>query len=329
MSVFSSQDYYKHNYKYSKQVLNDILLGNPIKLSNKNGELLNYSRIDKKKVSDILANITNTNIKYFNALFPNIKNVWTKIYKGAYTNIPEKKKFERQEWSLVSAINNAVKNNENKPITVKFEAYGDIDIIKNVVSANKVEGLNAYNKEPYADVEIHTIDSVIKLSCKDFKNAPSLLGGGLLGIHKIYPAYIKPVLVMAFNKVKNTEDFKNNIWKDIYIKLDNSTIITLFRGNPDMGGPIDYVYRGDMEVSSYVDYDNVLRIKGQLLSSIEFAKLYTGKLYIRVRRQENEGINTDIFDKNGIPYFTFKSDGKRNNRRIVITNSLNKNGILA
>ena len=316
---FETNDYSKHNFKYPIAVLQDILQNKDIKLGpTGNNGLLDYSKINIKDIENLLKSIDISTSDTFNSIFNS--KIWTKIYKSPYSKVEGKNQFERQERGIVQAINDTLKDNPG-PINISFNYNNIKNILYNVTSANKVEGLNSFKKEPYADIEIKTRQKTYKISCKDFKETPSSIGGGLLGMFNICPEYIKTSLLSALDKVKDTENFKNNIWKDIYIKLDRNVVIDLFRGNSAMGGPVDYIYKGTMKVSYWYDsVTKMLNIDGSLLNAYTYANKYANTLYIRVRRREENSINTTLTDKNGIPYFTLKKDGKSNNRRICITN---------
>ncbi len=297
MSTFTKSDYTKYNYKYPLAVLNDMLKDKSIKMAN--GNTLDYSQVSKNEIQNLIDNIDTSSIDTFNSLFhffTKATGTWSKILKNQYSHIEGKAKFERQERSLVKTINTAIENYGS--ISISFGDKPDNSghkriVIRNVMSANKIEGLNAYGKEPYADIEIHSRQNTYKVSCKDKNGAPSAIGGGLLGLSQIVPSYIKSTLLYAYDKVSQTEDFKNNIWKDIYVKLDRNTVFTIFRGDANMGGPVDYVYKGDMEISYYFSETNkTLYIDGRIYDMYNYANKYSNSLYIKIRRKSDEGINT-------------------------------------
>ena len=333
MATFKKSDYSKYNFKYPLAVLNDILNDKPIKMAN--GSNLDYSSIKKDDIQTLINNIDISSVETFNSMFPfytKHNGTWSKIFKCAYSHIESKAQFERQERKLVDIINNAV--TDNGIISVSFgdkpeESGHKRIVIRNVTSANKIEGMNAYGKEPYADIEIHSRQGTYKISCKDANETPSAIGGGLLGLKQIVPNYIKEKLLYAYEKVSQTKDFQDNKWKDIYVKLDRKTVINLFRGDANMGGPVDYVYKGIMDVNyRFSKESKTLYIDGKVYDMYNYSNKFSDTLYIKIRRRTDNGINTNLQDKNGIPYFTLKKDGKSNNRRIVITDKATKSGLI-
>ena len=104
-------------------------------------------------------------------------------FQYAYTLVTEAGlSFERQENEFCLAINNAVKENSDEPITLKTKDAS----IKGVMKAEKYSGRQRSGSEPYTDVQLFTKRGILNLSMKG-PNAPSLAGGGLRGIEEIIP----------------------------------------------------------------------------------------------------------------------------------------------
>jgi hypothetical protein len=96
-----------------------------------------------------------------------------------------------------------------------------------------------------------------------------------------------------------------------------------------MGGPIDYMYIGGMDVkSTYDEKKNTLTFtNANLTGSKEYAK--THELYFRLRaRREDQRFDPDA-SQGGIPKIYGKSPSKGDSAgRIVVTDSVPKNAMI-
>jgi len=94
-----------------------------------------------------------------------------------------------------------------------------------------------------------------------------------------------------------------------------------------MGGPIDYMYIGEMNVRSHYDEENnVLSFQnGSLTDSETYAK--THELFFRLRaRREDQRFDPDAKDNKGVPKIYGKSPSKGDSAgRIVVTDSVPRN----
>jgi hypothetical protein len=151
------------------------------------------------------------------------------------------------------------------------------------VDADKYRGRQAGGSEPYTDVVITFKNKKhVNLSMKG-ESAPSLAGGGLKGIELAIPGLGK----QFFNAVHQHLSKKLNLKPgdkvpDVYGKLSLQDKMILAIGNEKMGGPIDYMYIGPMNVvAKYDEKSNILSLNGKLIPSDEFAK--THDLYFRLR----------------------------------------------
>ena len=224
---------------------------------------------------------------------------------------------ERQENGLVRIINGAVKKNKNNPITL----FAGKKKITGVISAAKFTGRQASGSEPYTDVQlwIKNKKEPINLSLKG-PSAPSLAGGGLKGLELSVPGIAKKFMIEArTHLLKKLKLNPGDKVPDVYGKIPVSSKIKIVVGNKMMGGPIDYMYIGPMDVSGVYDVNkNVLTINGNLYEANEYAKSH--ELYFRLRaRREDQRFDPDAKDNQGAPKIYGKSPSRGDSAgRIVI-----------
>jgi hypothetical protein len=234
---------------------------------------------------------------------------------------------ERQENGVIRAINEAFKKNKNNPITVvagKTRFYS-------VVSAEKYTGRQASGSEPYTDIVITSMiknkPTTYNLSLKG-EEAASLAGGGLRGLELIIPGIGKKFMQTAHKYL--VEDMKLNAGDkvpDIYGKISGPSKIKIVRGNQQIGGPIDYMYIGKMEVSSQYDAkNNILTFKnGEIIDVETYAR--THELYFRLRaRRIDQRFDPGAKDSTNTPKIYGKSPSRGDSAgRIVITDDVPRN----
>jgi hypothetical protein len=233
---------------------------------------------------------------------------------------------ERQETGLIQAIKDAVKKNKNNPVTV---IAGKI-IIEGVVNAEKFSGRQAGGSEPYTDVILMTYNKKqINLSCKG-PSAPSLAGGGLKGLELAVPGLTEKFLREAFNALTTTKKLKpGDKVPDVFGEITGQSKTKIVVGNKLMGGPIDYMYIGPMDVSStYDEKNNKLNLSGEFHESNNYAK--THKLFFRLRaRREDQRFDPTAKDNKGTPKIYGKSPSKGDSAgRIVVTDKVSSGGVI-
>ena len=222
---------------------------------------------------------------------------------------------ERQETGVVESINKQVK--KTGPINVKAGAT----MLKNVVKASKFTGRQAGGSEPYTDVVIETSDKkTYNLSLKG-EAAPSLAGGGLKGLELAVPGIAKKFMTTAYNHlVKKLKLKTGDKVPDVYGKIGDGDKVKIVVGNKAMGGPIDFMYIGPMDVRAvYDDKRNLLTLNGALTDAKTYAK--THDLYFRLRaRREDQRFDTNAKDNYNVPKIYGKSPSKGDSAgRIVVT----------
>lgn len=227
---------------------------------------------------------------------------------------------ERQENGLIKAINDAVKANKNNPVTVKFENK----TINGVTGAEKYPGRQVGGSEPYTDVQLFIKDKKkpINLSCKG-ESAPSLAGGGLRGLELVVPGLARKFMQKAYDHLKNKLKLKvGSKVPDVYGKISKQDKLKIVVGNEAMGGPIDYMYIGPMDVrKSYDPKTNVVIITGSMYEAAAYANSH--ELYFRLRaRREDQRFDPTAKDSMGTPKIYGKSPSKPDSAgRIVVTDS--------
>jgi hypothetical protein len=234
---------------------------------------------------------------------------------------------ERQENGIVKAVSDAVKANKNNPITV----VAGKTKIPGVVKAYKFTGRQEGGSEPYIDVvfEMHN-GKQVGLSCKG-KSAPSLAGGGLSGLELAVPGIAKKFMTSAFNHLsKKLKLQAGDKVPDVYGKIGSADKVKIVVGNKKMGGPIDYMFVGTMDVKAKYD-----QAKNELTfgdTEITPAKKYAEEheLYFRLRaRREDQRFDPTSKDKDGSPKIYGKSPSRGDSAgRIVVQDKTPSNAVI-
>lgn len=237
---------------------------------------------------------------------------------------------ERQETGVVTAINDAVKKNQQNPINIKA---GKI-YLEGVISSQKYTGRQAGGSEPYTDVVIEFHSSLkkpdVNLSLKG-EAAPSLAGGGLKGLELAVPGIAKKFMQAAFKHLSTTMKLKlGSKVPDVYGKISKNDKKKIVVGNKAMGGPIDYMYIGKMDVSSkYDEKTNTLTFSnGELIPAEKYADEH--ELYFRLRaRREDQRFDPSAKDSSGAPKIYGKSPSKGDSAgRIVVTDKVPRQAVI-
>lgn len=231
---------------------------------------------------------------------------------------------ERQETGVVNAINKAVKQNKNKPITIVAGSTK----ISNISGAKKYTGRQASGSEPYTDVILVNKNSKdINLSLKG-EAAPSLAGGGLRGLDAIVPGIAGKFMKAAHKQLLSMGVKAGDKVPDVYGKISSINKDKIVIGTKAMGGPIDYMYIGPMDVKSTFDAKTqTLTLNGTLTASKIYAK--THDLYFRLRARREDQRFDPSAEQGGIPKIYGKSPSRGDSAgRIVVTDSVPKNAVV-
>ena len=225
---------------------------------------------------------------------------------------------ERQENGFVDAVAQAVAENGDKPITIKTKDA----TVKGVIKAEKFSGRQRSGSEPYTDVQLFTSRGITNLSMKG-PSAPSLAGGGLRGIEEIIPGLGARFFRAAYdNHIKKRLKPGDKV-PDTYGKLNDKDKKLLVIGNKPMGGPIDYMYIGPMDVKSNFR-NGVLEVNGSLIDSNKYAD--SMDLFFRLRaRRGDQTFDPEASDRNGVPKIYGKSPSKGDSAgRLMVTDKAAK-----
>lgn len=220
---------------------------------------------------------------------------------------------ERQENGFIQVLSQAIKDNGGKPVKL----IAGQTTIDGVTGAEKYMGRQEKGSEPYTDIVLTTTNGNFNLSMKG-PSAPSLAGGGLSGIQSIIPGIGENFFTMAYkNLIKNGYRTGDKI-PDTVGKLNDKDKMLLVVGTKAMGGPIDYMYIGPMDVSHSQEGDTV-KVNGRLYTSKYYAE--NKDLYFRLRaRRIDQTFDEDAEYNNGIKKIYSKSPSRGDSAgRLMIT----------
>jgi|688.fasta_scaffold141926_2 hypothetical protein len=214
---------------------------------------------------------------------------------------------ERQEHGLIDAIN-AVPGVKTLKGTNGVEING-------VQAATKVDGLNEFGSEPYADVILKVKGQDIKVSAKG-NEAPTLAGGGVKGMTAmaITNSEIREWLTDFYedayqfyqdrveaNNLEGVNLAGNKLIPDVSRKIPKELIKPIIQGTIPMGGPIEYYYKGDMEVKFEIEGNTVNFKNGKFIPIDTFIEEHGSSLYAHIRKRDGDFFFTNSQqDINGI-----------------------------
>lgn len=229
---------------------------------------------------------------------------------------------ERQENGFVKSITDAIANNGGEPVNL---IAGDTTI-DGVTGAEKYIGRQDSGSEPYTDIVLKTTNGDLNLSMKG-PSAPSLAGGGLRGIQAIIPNIGENFFTAAYDNLIDKGYTTGDKIPDTVGKLNDKDKMLLVVGTTAMGGPIDYMYIGPMDVTHEQNEDTV-KVNGSLTTSKNYAE--NKDLYFRLRaRRIDQTFDTEAKYKNNIPKIYSKSPSKGDTAgRLVITDSPSSKALL-
>lgn len=236
---------------------------------------------------------------------------------------------ERQETGVIKEIAKGVKANKNNPVTV----IAGKTVIRGVIKAEKYSGRQLSGSEPYTDVVMYIKTGKkitrLNLSLKG-EAAPSLAGGGLRGLELAVPGIAKKFMTVAHaHLVNKTKLNPGDKVPDVYGKIGSEAKKKIVVGNAAMGGPIDYMYIGPMNVTGPYDAKkNIVTLNGTMTEAVEYAK--THALYFRLRaRREDQRFDPSAEDMTRTPKIYGKSPSRGDSAgRIVVTDSVPSQAII-
>jgi hypothetical protein len=236
---------------------------------------------------------------------------------------------ERQELGLINALNSAAFQTSKAYVS----SLGKNIFIKN---AYKNDKLSPAGQEPYIDVFIETRDNKKYGISNKGESAPSLAGGGLVGLNitvpdlmkKLYStinAYLKNDLKLEENSIINADFIP-----DIFVPIPDNYIKKILIGNERMGGPVDYMYIGKMDVVYTVEKTGELKLNGKFYSIAEYMKKIPN-FYFRIRKRDIDNSNNIKImyskkNKEGYPLLFVNPNNNKPNLRIVIVDKISSTG---
>jgi hypothetical protein len=229
---------------------------------------------------------------------------------------------ERQENGFVQAIAESIAQNDGNPITLDTGHA----TVKGVTGATKFTGRQASGSEPYTDVVLQTTNGPLNLSMKG-PTAPSLAGGGLRGISEIIPD-IGSNFFKAAHKNLIAKGYKEgDKLPDTFGKLNDKDKMLLVVGTTAMGGPIDYMYIGPMDVDHSAE-SGIVKINGSLIAASDYAN--SKDLFFRLRaRRIDQTFDPKAAYTGGIPKIYGKSPSRGDSAgRLVIVDRVSGRGEL-
>tara|TARA_Y100000592_G_scaffold58608_1_gene91737 strand:- start:4863 stop:5585 length:723 start_codon:yes stop_codon:yes gene_type:complete len=221
---------------------------------------------------------------------------------------------ERQERGLINAINAGYGLNNGKPFTISGSSGNKI---VGCISAAKYEGRSVAGTEPYTDVIINTTKGSFNISNKG-TSAPSIAGGGLKGLELAAPGFTGRFLNAARQKYLSM-GFQEGMsgLPDMYGKVSASLKEQIVVGNAAMGGPINYMYIGPMDVR-YTFSSGVLRVNGRFYEARKYSK--DNDLFLRLRkRRVDQPFSPNETDRQGLPLILGKSPTRGDKGRRIVT----------
>ena len=182
---------------------------------------------------------------------------------------------ERQERGIINTVKSLVKANGGKPISIKGIPHKVVDAFK--------KDKSEHGKEPYTDVVLKTQKGEeINISCKG-PSAPSLAGGGLKGIELILPGIASRFLRKAYQAHIKKGLKKGQKVPDIYGKISDNDKKLLVVGTKQMGGPINYMYIGPMDIK----FDrSSMSFNGSFIKAEVYAAEHDFYFRLRARRKD-------------------------------------------
>lgn len=232
---------------------------------------------------------------------------------------------ERQEDAFIKAVKSSVKKNNKNPISI--DAGGKT--IHGIIDAVKYTGRQSSGSEPYTDIILirRGFSRQINLSLKR-ERSPSLAGGGLRGIETIVPGIAERFMRNVLNRLLGMGLKPGAKVPDVYGQISRIVKEKIVVGNSAMGGPIDYMFIGPINVKSeYDDDDNILYLNGELIEAKEYAKSTDLFFRLRARREDQRFDPKSV--QGGMPTIYGRSPSKGDSSgRIVVTDSVPKDAII-
>jgi len=347
MAVITNADLLKRNNV--DNLVSRINNKGAFKLVSENGDILvatgnvklviskvNYTKITPELLRAYLTSKRSSGDKFEIEVIHNRTKKWmatTKFFKdkdfGGVAGKSTGGGSERQELGLINILNeNAARGNK-----YYVSSFGSS---KKILKAEKNDGLSSLKQEPYIDIFIHTHDGKKHGISMKGDSAPSLAGGGLIGIKssapdlldKIYKEIEKYIKGLGF---KDGSVIDANLIPDIYIQIPNKYVKKILVGSKEMGGPVDYMYIGRMDVTATINHNTgEIKPNGTFYSIDEYMRKIPN-FFFRIRKRDLQSdnmikINFTKKNKEGYPLIFSAPKTDKNNFRMVIIDKVPSTG---
>ena len=142
--------------------------------------------------------------------------------------------------------------------------------------------------------------------------------------------YMHTIFNKALSESKKSSSFEigsTTKLSDIFVKINSTPFIKkMFVGTAEMGGPVDYMYIGDMDVDYEADSTNgtLKFLNGSFITVATYIREHP-EFWFRIRRRDvGYHFTTELDDRfvrggKGLP-FIFKK-GQRSRSRLVVSTS--------
>ena len=145
-------------------------------------------------------------------------------------------------------------------------------------------------------------------------------------LKNIAPNFVNDFILKTYKELINKDLKTGDNFPDVYTEIPDDITTSIVKGDKESGGPIDYIYVGNMNVD-YKFEDNTLTINNAELYTPE--QLGSKKLYLRLRKRREDQRFDATPPENGLPKITTKSPSKGDsNYRLVVTNSVPNNAVI-
>ena len=172
-------------------------------------------------------------------------------------------------------------------------------------------GQKTFNgKASITDVQFQTADGTVNISCKGVSTPGSASGNKNILIRMIGLDVLNKAAAAFSNMIKNSGKKKGDRVSGFQalVEIPQSAVGGLLAGTAAEGGPIDYFYKGPMDVVK----DESGKVNGKLETPAEYAAS-SGKFYLYLRQQANNQEFLDDLkrkDRSGVSMVLGGSEGQ-------------------
>lgn len=223
---------------------------------------------------------------------------------------------------LLKEINNAIRTNKNKPITVKVTSV----FIYDVFGARKYPGGQTGSIEPHTDIILDKRAG--KKTNISLKQGPlaSLSKGNARGLEAIIPGITKKLYSAVFDKLKQMKLEDGQTVPPIFGRLKELDKERLFIGKTSTGGPIDYIYQGN-GTTQYNEDEQLLTIEGNLINPVSYVK--NREYYLKLMPlYSDQGFDSKTMIGGSPKIFGKSKDHKISENIIILTEDVSSDGVV-